>query len=288
MDNNVIFKNGNGYIENPKCFSLSNTFDCGQCFRWNRTENGYEGIAFGKYLRIEENENKITFFRTDEKDFCDIWNKYFDFDTSYADIQNRLVSDEILKRAISFGGGIRILKQEPFEALISFIISQNNNIPRIKLIIERLSEKFGEKILVQGKTFYAFPKAGALYGIETGDLSELRVGFRDKYIVDAVEKINSGKLDLEEISHLSYDDALSKLKEIKGVGDKVANCVLLFGMGKTEAFPIDVWIKRTVEKLYFGGNAAEDIAQFAKERFSDLGGYAQQYLFYYARENKLA
>lgn len=287
MDNRLIFKDGNAVMENPICFDLVHTFECGQCFRWNVNNGIYEGIVGGRYVSAKQEENKITFFDTDKEVFENVLNNYFDFDTDYAGIQKKLESDSVMKKAIPFGSGIRILRQDSFEALISFIISQNNNIPRIKLIIERFCKKFGKKIEAGGRCFYSFPTPEELSGIEAGDLSDIKAGFRDKYIADAVCKVNSGKVNLCDIAALSYEEAMTMLKQIKGVGDKVANCVLLFGMAKTEAFPIDVWIKRTVESLYKDEINGGDIAEFAKKRFGELGGFAQQYLFYYARENKL-
>lgn len=271
-------------------FDLVHTFECGQCFRWNMLADGsYEGVHAGKALRIAHRSGDMVFFDTSEDDFENIWRKYFDLDRDYAGIKKRLSSDNVLKEAVREGSGIRILAQEPFETVISFIISANNNIPRIKLIIERLCAMYGTKIHAYKKTYYSFPDAQTLAALPKEDLAPIKAGFRDKYIIDAAQKIASGEIDIDSIYKMDYESAKNELKKIKGVGEKVANCILLFGFGKLSAFPVDVWIKRIIEHCYFGDTAAGcDIGEFAKERFGELGGFAQQYLFYYARESKIA
>lgn len=287
---NIYQEKNNIIIENCEEFDLVHTFECGQCFRWNKlSESEYAGVHNGTVLRIGQADGKITLYDTTKEQFESIWKKYFDLERNYKQIQTALSCDSVLARAIPEGRGIRILAQNPFETIISFIISANNNIPRIKLIIERLCESFGEKIELDGKAYYSFPNADTLASLSREDLAGIKAGFRDKYIIDAAKKIASGEVLIDKIFELDYETAKNELKKIKGVGEKVANCILLFGFGKLSAFPVDVWIRRILEHYYFGGEEIKcDIEQFAKERFGELGGFAQQYLFYYARENKIA
>lgn len=253
-------------------FDIKQTFLCGQCFRWAETEdNIFHGIAHGRYLRIRQETDGVTLLDINEKDIP-LWEEYFDLSTDYSALIDRFSSDHTLSAACKSSYGIRILRQEPFETLISFIISQNNNIPRIAGIIGRLCEGFGEKL----DGGYAFPSAESLRGITPEELAPLRAGFRARYICDAVNKVNSGEIDFDEINLLPLDKAREKLKTIVGVGDKVADCVLLFGFGKKNAFPRDVWVKRLMAAFYPDG---------LPECTIGAEGVAQQYLFDYVRNN---
>lgn len=270
-------------------FNPVHTFMCGQCFRWDESDGGFIGIAHGRAVLVKQTENgDVEIYNTTKKDFGGIWCDYFDFNTDYGAIKNTLSSDDSLKKAIKFGGGIRILNQEPFECLISFIISTQNSIPRIKKIIAKMSELFGEKIEFNGKTYYAFPTCEALAQLNESDLVPLKVGYRAEYILDASKKVKNGEVDLNSLFDTDIQGARKELLKIKGVGPKVADCVLLFSLKKHGAFPIDVWIGRIMRSLYLGENATmKEILKFSSEKFSDYAGFAQQYLFYYARENKL-
>lgn len=245
------------------------TFFCGQCFRWIEEENGvFSGIVRGKRIIVRENGDfaEISGFTESEA------REYFDLDVDYSEYIKRLSADKTLKEACERSAGIRILRQEPFETLVSFIISQNNNIPRISGIIARLCEGFGERI----DGGFAFPAAERLRGITAEELAPLRAGFRARYIADAVEKVNEGAVDFAEIDALPTDEARQRLKIITGVGDKVADCVLLFAFHKTDAFPKDVWVKRLMERFYPDG---------LPECTKGIEGVAQQYLFDYVRNN---
>lgn len=254
-------------------FDLKQTFLCGQCFRWSENENGgFSGVAMGRRLELFQDGDEITLRGISEEDIP-LWSSYFDLETDYSEYIKRFSADETLRAACAHSPGIRILRQEPFETLISFIISQNNNIPRISGIIGRLCENFGEKI----DGGYAFPTAKKLCRITAEDLSPLRAGFRARYIADAVEKVNSGTVDFDEIAALPLDEARECLKRIVGVGDKVADCVLLFGFHKLDAFPKDVWIKRMMAEYY--PNGLPDCTKGAE-------GIAQQYLFDYVRSKE--
>lgn len=258
----------NDIILNEKDFDLDETLDCGQAFRWKKLESDYlctyEGSFFNDNLRISEiSKGTFVFHDVSEADFLGKWVDYFDLNTDYTELKKLFSEDETLSKACEFAGGIRLLRQNSWECLISFIISQNNNIPRIKGIIDRLCENYG-----------GFPTAQQMRGVTADDLSYLRSGFRGKYLSDAAECVNSGVINLADIATAPIDEAREALKKIKGVGPKVAECVLLFGMHRTEAFPVDVWIKRVLAEYYPNG-----FPDFAKEN----AGIAQQYLFHYIR-----
>ncbi|MDE7192649.1 MAG: DNA-3-methyladenine glycosylase 2 [Oscillospiraceae bacterium] len=255
-------------------FDIGQTFLCGQCFRWKAAEDpeyAFEGIAMGRKIRLSQEKGEVVLHNIEEEDIP-LWENYFDLQTDYGAFISRFSADDTLNSACKGSSGIRILRQEPFETLISFIISQNNNIPRIAGIIGRLCESFGEKI----EGGYAFPDAKRLKGIAPDDLAPLRAGFRARYICDAVDKINSGEVSFEKIDALPLDEARAELKKIVGVGDKVADCVLLFGFHKLDAFPKDVWVKRIMSELY--PNGLPDCVKGAE-------GVAQQYLFHFVRNN---
>ena len=273
---NIEFKNNNTYIFGIKTFDLPQTLDCGQAFRWQEKENGiWHGVAFNKYLELEKlGDGTVVLYNTSEQEFNDIWCKYFDFERDYEKIINTISSNDTLKKAASYGEGIRILNQEPFETLCSFIISQNNNIKRIKGIISRLCENFGEDM----GGYFTFPTAEKIASLTLDDLSVLRSGFRAKYILDAAVKVATGEINLNRLKSISIDDARNELMKIKGVGPKVADCVLLFSLEHITAFPKDVWIKRALEVL-FDGELPEEAKAYA--------GIVQQYIFFYARETKL-
>jgi len=274
-------------IENTEHFDLVHTFECGQCFRWTKNEdNSYTGIAHGKVVRMSLENNNLTIHNTSAEDVEKIWLDYLDLKRDYAPIKELYRSDRYVAQAMEFGHGIHILNQDVFECLISFIISSQNQIPRIKKIVAKLCEMYGTKCVLDGDIHYAFPTLKALEGICEKDLEPLKAGYRAGYIVDAVQKLTSGEVVLQSLFDIPYTKAKKELMKIRGVGPKVADCVLLFSLKKSEAFPIDVWVQRTMRSLYLGENAKnKDIETRAKELFGDYAGFAQQYLFYYAREN---
>lgn len=274
-----------------KDFDVGQTLECGQCFHFKKIdENEYGVVAFGKLLHIRQENESVIFYDTTEEEYESIWKKYFDLDRDYGEIKGFLVEkDRELKKAIDQMRGVRILRQEFFETLISFIISQNKQIPHIKQIVATISRKYGEYLGNIGEEeFFGFPSCERMLEITLEDLKECKTGFRAPYIKDAVEKVCDKTIDEEILREANVDVCIQELQKIKGVGEKIGNCVMLFGLEKREAFPIDVWIKRIMEYMYFEREASKDeIAEFAKERFGKYGGYAQQYLFYYGRENKL-
>ncbi len=284
------YKDNDLIVTGLKDFNLKHIFDCGQCFRWNRVgENTYLGIAKGKALRISQSGDTLTLYSVTEEDFRDIWFDYFDLGRDYGKIKRALAAnDNVMREAISYGEGIRILNQDLWEAVVSFIISASNNIPRIKGIIERLCALYGDEIEYEGEIYYSFPDFETLSCLKTEDLSPIRAGFRDKYIIDAARRFASGDIDEKYIRSLDVEGAKKELMRINGVGNKVANCILLFALSHTEAFPVDVWIKRIMEYCYFEGETSIGaVLEFAEKKFGALGGFAQQYLFFYARENKI-
>ncbi len=271
----IRFENDKIYIENAENFDLAQTFDCGQAFRWYEDEaGGWRGIADGKGLRVYREGECIVLEGTDRQTFQDFWREYLDLDRDYADIIKSVSDNETVRTAAEFGSGIRILNQQPWEALCSFIISQNNNIPRIKGIIERLCEGFGDKI----ENGYTFPSPENLASLTVEDLAPIRSGFRAKYILDAARKVAGGEIDLQALRHTDFNTAREELMKIKGVGPKVADCVLLFGLQHIEAFPQDVWIKRAISELFDGG---------IPESSKPFAGIVQQYIFYYMRNRDI-
>jgi len=274
-------------IENMKDFEPKHIFECGQCFRWNEEDDGsYTGVAHNRVINIKKQENKIIFSNTNRKDFEEIWYNYFDLDRDYGEIKKILSEDPILKKSIEFGEGIRILNQDPWEILISFIISANNRIPMIKRAIERLSEKYGEEIgEYNGKKYYSFPTADILDNQSVEDIKDCGTGFRAKYIQSAAIIVSAKDMDIYAIKNLSTDDARKELMMFSGVGPKVSDCIMLFSMDKNDAFPIDVWVKRVMEYFYLDEDTKlKSIQSYAQNKFGEYAGFAQQYLFYYARE----
>ena len=271
--NDIIFKNDKIYLTNVQNFDLTQTLDCGQAFRWSQTENGsWRGIAFGKYIELSYENNDIVMSGATKADFDNVWRNYFDLNRDYGKIISDVSQNATVAKAAEFCSGIRLLNQEPWEALCSFIISQNNNIPRIKGIVERLCENFGKKI----EGGYTFPSADVIAKLTLDDLAVIRSGFRAKYILDAAQKVASGEIDLYSLMNIDYDTARQKVMTIKGVGPKVADCVLLYGLGHKNAFPRDVWINRALDQL-FDGKIPDSIGLY--------GGIVQQYIFHYIRNN---
>ena len=262
-------------------FSVLQTFDCGQCFRFDRVENSnhaceFEGVALGRYVRFaQDKSDELYVYGASEREFEGVWRRYLGLDTDYTKIKSDLLArtnSSALREAIEYGGGIRILHQEPWETLCSFIISQNNNIPRIKKIIRTLCASLGENI---DEEYFAFPSPEVMRDAGVAHIFSLKTGFRAKYIIDAAEKVASGELKLDEVSAATTEEAERMLCSVKGVGKKVANCAMLFSHAKYDAFPVDVWVRRILDK-YFD-------ADFDPASLGRYAGIAQQYLFYYER-----
>ena len=277
-------------LKGQTSFVPSHIFECGQAFRWKKLdEEAYRFIFRDMVLEARATDDAIEIIG-DFRDEKDILN-YFDLNTDYDTIKNMLsANDEVIRKAIDFGGGMRILKQDPFETYISFIISANNQIKNIKNTIKKLSQMYGKKLNnpFDEEEYYAFPSPAALSNAKPEDIKEYaRAGFRSERIVIASKMVQEGIIDFEELKERSVDDIRKTLLEVPGIGEKVFQCILLFGLGRTDSFPVDVWVKRVMEELYYGGEERNKklIQEDGMRRFGDLSGYAQQYLFYYMREN---
>lgn len=279
-------------IEKNKSFNLKHIFECGQCFRWNKeTDGSYTGVIRNNVLNVKEEDNNIIFDGMCEENIEELVTSYFNLNTDYEKIKKDLSKvDEYLKTSIEFGSGIRILKQDLWETIISFIISANNNIPRIKGIIERISKQYGKEIKFNGKSYWTFPNVEELSKASIEDLRKLGLGFRDKRIYETTKLILDGKYNLKEIENIKDTKKVRDiLLELPGVGPKVADCILLFGLNRFDVFPIDVWVRRVMNDLYIKNEdetkvKKEEIEFLAKTKYAGLAGIAQQYLFYWKRE----
>lgn len=293
---NIEFNEDKIIIKKVKDFNIKQICECGQCFRWKKTEKSYIGIAFGKVIEVEQRENDVIIYNSNKEDFNNIWMNYFDLDRDYTGIKENLSKDELLKKAVDFGYGIRLLNQDPFELVISFIISARNSIPVISKTINRISEKWGNAVEYKGECYYTFPSVEALKDATEDEIRSTGASFRSRYIYDTVQKIYNCSLgkeefeqyDLARIKTLSDDECHKELQNFTGVGAKVADCIMLFSMAKYSAFPVDVWVKRAMEHFYLAPDVSlNKMRIFGREKFGKLSGFAQQYLFYYARENNI-
>ena len=280
-------------IEKQDSFELSHIFDCGQCFRWNKEEDGsYTGVFKNNVLNVKK-ENEILYFKgICEEDIKYVVEEYFDLNRDYNQIKEILSKvDENLKTSIEYGSGIRILNQDLWEAIISFIISANNNIPRIKGIIERLSKKYGNEIEWNNKKYYTFPTAKQLEDVSVEDFRKLGLGFRDIRLYETTHMILNNQINLDKL-HKEKDTlkVREQLLQLSGVGPKVADCILLFStLKRFDTFPIDVWVRRVMNELYIKNEDEtkvnkKQIEKIAVDKFGNLAGLAQQYLFYWKRE----
>lgn len=300
---NIIEKENSIVLENVKDFNIKQILECGQCFRWERiTDTNYIVVAYRRVIEIIQEGSTVTILNTNISDFNEIWKDYFDLNVNYEEVKIELSKDELLKKSVEFGYGIRILNQDPFEILISFIISARNSIPSIMKTIKKISERWGDKIEYKGNIYYAFPTPNQLKDVTLEEIKETGASFRSKYIVDTISKVNAvieaksngtldeelKQFDLDYIKSLPVDECHKALQNFMGVGAKVADCIMLFSMGKHSAFPVDVWIKRAMIHFYLAPDVSlNKIRVFGREKFGELAGLAQQYLFYYARENNI-
>lgn len=281
-ENNIVT------VDGVNDFTLSQILECGQCFHFDKLdEEVYEVVAFGRAVKMEQTDKVLRIYGSSMEDYEGIWKLYLDMDNDYGLIKQSVIkADGALKTAVDEKSGIHILNQDFFETLISFIVSQNKSIPQIKQCVKNISHRFGDEVIgYNGEAFYVFPDVQRLHDATEEELRECKVGFRAPYIKNATEAVYSGAVTKEKLDELDIAQARELLMTIKGVEEKVANCVLLFGLGRREAFPVDVWMKRIMEQMYFDGKDTkkQDIEAFAVNKFGDLGGYAQQYLFDYAR-----
>ena len=280
-------------IENQEEFKLKDIFECGQCFRWNKQDDeSYIGVFGKNVIEVKQEEKTIYFKGICEGDIKEVIDEYIDLKRDYKKIQNKLEKvDKNLQMSIKYGKGIRILNQDLWETIISFIISANNNIPRIKGIIERLSEHYGTEITYNEKIYYTFPTVEQLKNVSVEDYRKLGLGFRDIRVYETTKMILNKEVDLEELYEMPTYKAREELLKLSGIGPKVADCILLFPtLKRFDVFPIDVWVRRVMNDLYIHNEdeakvSKKEIEILAKEKFGELEGMAQQYLFFWRREN---
>ncbi len=272
-------------------FHPKHILECGQAFRWyHEADDSYTIVAFDKVINVKLEDDRVTITGSNKEDFEKIWHNYFDLGRTYYHIKSQLPDSYDLNNAVEYGYGIRILNQEIFETIISFIISANNMIPRIKGSIEKISKLYGTKIGEdQNREYYSFPKREVLAGADPKDLREIcRVGFRDVRIVEASRMLLADNFQDETLKSMETEELRKKLIELPGVGPKVADCILLFAFGRSEVFPVDVWIKRVMETLFIKKEVKpSEVVFYARELFGKNAGFAQQYLFYYGRDNAI-
>ncbi len=281
-------------LKTPECFNLKDIFTCGQCFRWQQNEDkSYTGIVKQNVIKIKQENGTIKIKSIGKDNIQELTTQYFDLERDYKKIQNKLSQiDENMKTSIKYGQGIRLLNQDLWETLISFIISANNNIPRIQKIIQRLSENYGNPIKFENKIYYTFPTPEQLKDVTIETYRKLGLGFRDKRIYETTQKILKKEVDLQKLNqNQNTQEVREILLTLPGVGPKVADCILLFStLKRLEVFPIDVWVNRVMNELYIHGEEnkinKKQIEQIAKQKFGKLAGLAQQYLFYWRRENE--
>ncbi len=280
-------------IKNCNTFELKDIFECGQCFRFNKQEDeSYTGVIGNNVINVKKVDNEIHIKSVGQDNLEELVVNYFDLNRDYEQIKDKLSKiDENMQKSISYGKGIRILNQDLWETIISFIISANNNIPRIKGIIDRMSERYGKKIIFEGKEYYTFPTIDELSKASVEDLRALGLGFRDVRVYETTKMIKNKEVDLEQLKNeKDFNKVRNTLLTLPGVGPKVADCILLFStLKRWEAFPIDVWVRRVMNELYIKNPdetkvKKEEIEKIAYEKFGNLAGIAQQYLFYWKRE----
>ena len=273
----ILEKDGAVQARIEDALNLDHIFRCGQCFRWRPSEKGgYVGAAYGRAARVWQREN-VLFLRCSMEDFDQVWRRYFDLGRRYDQLTQGFCLNEFMEKAVAHGRGLRILRQQPWEALISFIVSQCNNIPRISGILQTMCRLWGRPLELEGEELYAFPEPEILAALSLEDLAVLRAGYRAKYILAAAQAVCQGKLNFDALEAMDADQARQALTALPGVGRKVADCVLLYGLGKMEAFPVDAWMKKAAP--FYGANP---------EDFGPSAGIAQQYIFYYVRESARA
>lgn len=274
---------------NVDCFNLKYTLECGQCFRWKKIdEDYYIGIIKDRVIKIKQDKNKLFILSNNYSNLEKVVREYFELDKDYKIIEERISKvDEYVEKAVKNTSGLRHLKQDFFETIISYIISANNNIPRISKSVNEISKRYGKEIEFEGEKYYLFPRPEELKKVTIDEYRECGVGFRDKYIYNTVRKINNGEINLENMQEMDTLTLRNLLLTLMGIGPKVADCILLFSCSRQEVFPIDVWVERVMKKLYFDDKdvSKKEILKYADEKFEKDAGIIQQHLFYNIREN---
>lgn len=276
------------YVLETEHLSLKQIYESGQAFRWiELSEDEYVVVHEDKWARVKQQENRLNFEHTSKHELTEVWSVYFDLDRDYSNIRKSYRGlDDYLDSAMDYGEGIRILKQSLLEIIITFIISANNHIPRIKMSIDKISRFVGRRIgEVSGREIIAFPTLEALMEVSDEQWAQVRLGYREAYIRKSLQMIRSKEVDLDKVDKMTTLDAKKQLMKLSGVGDKVADCILLYGMGRMDTFPVDVWMKRVMSDRYGvgEGESVRTIRQRGMDVFGETAGIAQQYLFYYER-----
>ena len=272
------------------CFNLKYTLECGQCFRWKNNNDYYVGVIKDRVIKIRQDGDYIYVRSNEQKDLEKVIKEYFELEKDYSSIEKRIASlDDYVKKALKNTSGMRHLKQDFFETIISYIISANNNIPRISKSVNEISKRYGKKIEFDDEEYYLFPTPEQLKDVTIDDYRACGVGFRDKYIYNTVKRINNKEIDLVKMQDMDTSSLRKELLSLMGIGPKVADCILLFSCGRQEVFPIDVWVERVMKKLYFNDEniSKKEILKYASDNFGNDAGIVQQHLFYNIRENMI-
>lgn len=275
---------------NVECFNLKYTLECGQCFRWECIEdNTYVGVIEDRVIKIKQEENKILVWSSLVDNLEEVVCEYFDLNKDYVSLEEEIAKiDKNVEESLKYSSGIRILNQPLFETIISYIISANNNIKRISRSVKDISRKYGKKVVFENNEYYLFPTLEEIKNITMDDLLECGTGFRARYIKNVINYFSDNNEFLINLKEMDTDSARKSLMALMGVGPKVADCILLFSLKRGEVFPVDVWVKRIMEKLYFKDNTSiKEISEFAKDKFGKHAGIIQQHLFHNVREGNI-
>lgn len=267
-------------------FDLKSTVTCGQIFRYKEYEKGYVIIIKDRVIKLEIDGEYINITSNKDDNLLEIVNDYFDLNRNYTEIENNIINlDKKIESAVKFSNGLRMIHQDPFETIISYIISQNNRVPSIANSLNLIAHKYGDRVIFEGNEYYLFPSYERLKNVSMMDYRMCKVGFRDKYVYEAVQNINNGRFDINSIYNLSSEDSLNYLISFKGIGNKVASCILLFAYQKFDVYPIDTWVKKFMLDDY-NIEGEKNIREFTKNTYKEYSGLAIQYMFNYKRNKK--
>ena len=267
-------------------FDLKATITCGQMFRYFEKDNSFTIVIKDRVINLKEDGDYILIESNKEENLEAIIYDYFDLNRDYEVIEQEIINrDTKIKDAINFSKGLKMIHQDPFETLISYIISQNNRVPSIANALNLLSINYGEKVIFKDKEYYLFPSLDKLSKLNVEDFRTCKVGFRDKYLYEIIESINNKKLELDKIYNMSGDEALKYLVNFKGIGMKVASCILLFAYQKFDVYPVDTWVKKFMREDY-NIEGEKNIRQFTNKTYGAYSGLAIQYMFNYKRNKK--
>lgn len=274
-------------VKLKKPFKLYDTVMCGQIFRFFPLNDGsFDVILKDRVINIYQKDNALYVSSNDETDLEKVVRNYFDLDNDYEKMNDFLIKNDVkLKDAINFSKGLTMIKQDPFETVMEYIISANNGVPQISAALNNIAEKYGKKVTFNNKEYYLFPTFNDLKDLSESDYRACKVGFRDKYLKQMVDKLNNGDVNLDEFYTLDTTDSLNKLMENNGIGPKVASCILLFAYQKYDVFPIDTWVKKIMKNDY-KIEGEKKIREFAVKTYGKYSAIALQYLFNYSRNKK--